>query len=105
MCPAEEWPLAVERLLGLRSVAVMTFNDHLNMRKLMAPAFTPQALARGVPRLVELAHEHCERWSRQEDLQGVQAIKAYTFHVRLQEKLVQQSGKTQAHGYKYVHLP
>lgn len=71
----------MERLLGLKSVAVMTFNDHLNMRKLMAPAFTPQALARGVPRLVELAEEHCERWSQQESIQGVQAVKAFTFHV------------------------
>ena len=50
---AEEWPSAVERLLGLKSVAVMTVNDHLNMRKLVAPAFTPQALARGDPRLVQ----------------------------------------------------
>ena len=59
----------------------MTFDEHLNMRKLMAPAFTPQALARTVPRLVELAQEHCERWSQQEEVQGVQAIKAFTFHV------------------------
>jgi len=45
-------------LLGYKSVAVLTFDDHLNMRKLMSPAFNPKHLARGIPRLVELAEEH-----------------------------------------------
>lgn len=77
----EDWPLGVALLLGRKSVAVLTFDDHLNMRKLMAPAFNPKALARGVPRLVELAEEHCARWAAQGDVMGAKAIKAFTFHV------------------------
>ena len=69
-------------LLGRKSVAVLTFDDHLNMRKLMSPAFNPKGLARGVPRLVQLAEEHCNRWAQQGELLGARAIKAFTFHVR-----------------------
>ena len=70
-------------LLGFKSVAVLTFDDHLNMRKLMNPAFNPKHLARGVPRLVELAQEHCSQWAEQGDVMGAKAIKALTFHVRI----------------------
>ena len=80
--PAEDWPLGVCMLLGYKSVAVLTFEDHLNMRKLMTPAFNPKHLARGVPRLVELAEEHCRGWGQQGDVMGATAIKAFTFHVR-----------------------
>ena len=73
--------MGVTLLLGSKSVACLTFDDHLNMRKLMAPAFNPKALARGVPRLVQLAEEHCARWASQGDLMGAKAIKAFTFHV------------------------
>ena len=52
------------------------------MRKLMSPAFNPKHLARGVPRLVELAEEHCSEWAQQEHVMGAKAIKAFTFHVR-----------------------
>ena len=68
-------------LLGYKSVAVLTFDDHLNMRKLMSPAFNPKHLARGVPRLVELAEEHCSEWAQQGHVMGAKAIKAFTFHV------------------------
>ena len=77
----EDWPLGVALLLGRKSVAVLTFDDHLNMRKLMAPAFRPKALARVVPRLVELAEEHCACWAAQGNVMGAKAIKAFTFHV------------------------
>ena len=68
-------------LLGYKSVAVLTFDDHLNMRKLMTPAFNPKHLARGIPRLVELAEEHCSEWAQKGDVMGAKAIKAFTFHV------------------------
>ena len=68
-------------LLGRKSVAVLTFDDHLNMRKLMSPAFNPKGLVRGVPRLVQLAEEHCNRWAQQGELMGARAIKGFTFHV------------------------
>ena len=73
--------MGVALLLGRKSVAVLTFDDHLNMRKLMSPAFNPKGLVRGVPRLVELAEEHCDRWAQQGELMGARAIKAFTFHV------------------------
>ena len=78
---AEDWPLAVNILLGFKSVAVLKFEEHLNMRKLMTPAFNPKHLARGVPRLVELAQQHCSRWAQQGEVMGAKAIKAFTFHV------------------------
>lgn len=68
-------------LLGYKSVAVLTFDDHLNMRKLMTPAFNPKHLARGIPRLVQLAEEHCREWAQKGDVMGAKAIKAFTFHV------------------------
>ena len=80
-CSAEDWPLGVCMLLGYKSVAVLTFDDHLNMRKLMTPAFNPKHLARGIPRLVELAEEHCSEWAEQGEIMGAKAIKAFTFHV------------------------
>jgi cytochrome P450 len=81
MLVAEDWPLGVCMLLGYKSVAVLTFDDHLNMRKLMSPAFNPKHLARGIPRLVELAEEHCREWAQKGDVMGAKAIKAFTFHV------------------------
>lgn len=73
--------MGVALLLGRKSVAVLTFDDHLNMRKLMSPAFNPKGLVRGVPRLVQLAEEHCNRWAQQGELMGARAIKGFTFHV------------------------
>ena len=75
-------------LLGFKSVAVLRFDDHLNMRKLMNPAFNPNHLARGVPRLVDLAQEHCSQWAEQGDVMGAKAIKAFTFHVRMLPSVV-----------------
>lgn len=80
----EDWPLAVNMLLGFKSVAVLTFDDHLNMRKLMNPAFNPKHLARGIPRLVELAQEHCSQWAEQGDVMGAKAIKTFTFHAAVE---------------------
>ncbi|KAL3157165.1 hypothetical protein ABBQ38_001405 [Trebouxia sp. C0009 RCD-2024] len=80
----EDWPLGVALLLGRKSVAVLTFDDHLNMRKLMSPAFNPKGLVRGVPRLVQLAQEHCDRWAQQGELMGARAIKAFTFHAAVE---------------------
>ena len=76
--------MGVCMLLGYKSVAVLTFDDHLNMRKLMSPAFNPKHLARGIPRLVELAEEHCREWAQKGDVMGAKAIKAFTFHVSTQ---------------------
>ncbi|KAL0038379.1 hypothetical protein WJX77_004264 [Trebouxia sp. C0004] len=80
----EDWPLGVCMLLGYKSVAVLTFDDHLNMRKLMSPAFNPKHLARGIPRLVELAEEHCREWAQKGDVMGAKAIKAFTFHAAVE---------------------
>lgn len=80
----EDWPLGVCMLLGYKSVAVLTFDDHLNMRKLMSPAFNPKHLARGIPRLVELAEEHCREWAQKRDVMGAKAIKAFTFHAAVE---------------------
>ncbi len=56
------WPDAVRRLLGPRSVSTTYFDAHRALRRTMAPALGPRAVAAMVPRLAETVERHLGQW-------------------------------------------
>ena len=57
------WSPGIRRLLGARSVAMLTGDSHRSRRKLLAPHFTLAAARAFVPRVESIARAHLARWA------------------------------------------
>lgn len=69
-------------MLGYGSVAVVTGERHLQLRKLMKPAFSVSGISDMVPKLAAIA-EHClGSWAEQGQVKGMLAAKEFTFRVK-----------------------
>lgn len=64
--------------MGPKTIALITYQRHLEVRKMLLPAFAPKTMLQYIPRITEIAEEFCESWAASQQLKGEQAMKAYT---------------------------
>ena len=69
-------------MLGHGSVAVATGERHLQLRKLMKPAFSVSGISDMVPKLAAIAEQCLGSWAEQGQVKGMLAAKELTFRVR-----------------------
>ncbi len=55
--------------------------QHLQARKMVAPAFAPKTALAYIPRTVELAESFCAEWADARTVQGFDGMKNFTFQV------------------------
>jgi cytochrome P450 len=78
---AGDWPSTIRQLLGAHGVATMHGQQHLQARKMVAPAFAPKTALAYIPRTVELAENFCAEWADARTIQGFDSMKNFTFQV------------------------
>ena len=76
-----DWPSTIQRLMGDKTIALITHQRHLDVRKMLLPAFAPKTLLQYIPRITEIAEELCTEWVKGNKLKGEHAMKAYTSKV------------------------
>lgn len=75
------WPFTIKMLLGDKALAMLNGDYHKQVRKTLAPAFTPKANQQYIPRIVEIAEELCAEWADAKHVKGEDVVKAYTYQV------------------------
>lgn len=76
------WPPRIAELLGPRSISTTHFAEHTALRKALAPAFGPAAVAGYIPLMQSVCEEHAAAWAAAgPGLAGSAANKSFTFHV------------------------
>jgi retinoid hydroxylase len=77
-----QWPWRVRELLGPRSISTTHFGAHTALRKALAPAFGPAAVAGYIPLMERVCQEHAAAWAAAgPGFKGAAASKSFTFHV------------------------
>ncbi|DBA99082.1 hypothetical protein WJX77_010814 [Trebouxia sp. C0004] len=76
-----DWPSTIRQLLGPHGIATMHGQQHLQARKMVAPAFAPKTALAYIPRTVELAESFCAEWADARTVQGFDGMKNFTFQV------------------------
>ena len=79
---AADWPHTVAMLMGMKTFALIKHNQHLDVRKMLLPAFSPKTILQYIPRKAEIAEQMCAEWAQQAQLKGEHAMKAFTGKVR-----------------------
>lgn len=75
-------PPKVVELLGPHSISTTHFAAHTALRKALAPAFGPAAVAGYVPLMQSVCEDHAAAWAKAgPGLGGAAANKSFTFHV------------------------
>ena len=82
-----DWPSTIQRLMGDKTIALITYQRHLDVRKMLLPAFAPKTLLQYIPRISEIAEELCTDWAQGKELKGEHAMKAYTSKVNWKPSL------------------
>ena len=82
---AGEWLYTIKKLLGRKQLVVLHGQQHTQVRRLLAPAFTPKVSQQYIPRTAEIAQALCADWAASKSVKGEDSMKAYTFQVRLQQ--------------------
>jgi len=77
-----EWPYTIATLIGSKALNTAHGKRHFQLRKIMAPAFLPEATLQYIARTVEIAELHCQQWAKLKQVSGEHAVKDFTFHVR-----------------------
>lgn len=81
LCFAVAWPYTIRTLVGRKGLSNATGAHHMQMRKVVTPAFTPRVSQQYVPRILEIAEELCAEWAEAKYTKGEDCMKAYTFQV------------------------
>ena len=76
-----DWPSTIQRLMGDKTIALISHQRHLDVRKMLLPAFAPKTLLQYIPRITEIAEELCAKWANAKEVKGEHAMKAYTSKV------------------------
>ncbi|DBA96280.1 TPA: hypothetical protein ACH3X3_002462 [Trebouxia sp. C0006] len=76
-----EWPYTIATLIGSKALNTAHGKRHFQLRKIMAPAFVPEASLQYIARTVEIAELHCQQWAELKQVSGEHAVKDFTFHV------------------------
>ena len=84
---AAEWIYTIKQLLGRKAVSLITGKQHTQVRRLLAPAFTPKVSQLYIPRTTEIAQEMCAEWAKEKFVKGEDTMKAFTFQVSLSPDL------------------
>ena len=78
--------------MGPKTIALITHNQHLDVRKMLLPAFSPKTILQYIPRKAEIAEQMCAEWAQRGQLKGEHAMKAFTGKVRLSKLSPARSG-------------
>ena len=78
---SEHWPTTIKKLVGRKAVSNVVGSHHIQVRKIILPAFTPKVSQQYIPRLVEIAEELCAEWAAVKMVKGEDCMKAFTFQV------------------------
>lgn len=70
--------------MGSKTIALITYQRHLDVRKMLLPAFSPKTQLQYIPRITEIAEEMCADWAKAHHLKGEHGMKAFTGKVCLQ---------------------
>ena len=70
-------------MLGKGSVAAVTGDLHLQLRKLLKPAFSVSGVGDMVPKLAAIAEQCLTMWTDEGEIKGMLACKEFTFRVSL----------------------
>jgi cytochrome P450 len=75
--------------MGEESLLVKSGAEHKYLRALLAPAFSPEAVAGYVPQVVSLVEHHLAAWAAAggEGVKGLDALKLLTFSFIVQVRL------------------
>ena len=76
--PQADWPGTIQTLMGSKTIALITHQRHLEVRKMLLPAFSPKTLLQYVPRIAEIAQEMCVDWAQARHVKGEHCMKAFT---------------------------
>lgn len=68
-------------LLGRHAVAVVTGPHHLQLRKILRPAFSVSSVNDLVPRMAAIARRCCDKWAAEGRGKGLLHAKEFTFSV------------------------
>lgn len=80
---AANWPTSTKVLLGRHGVSVVEGARHLQLRKILRPAFTVAAVNDLVPRMAAIAQCCCDKWAAEGRGKGQTLAKEFTFSVSL----------------------
>ena len=80
-CCAGDWPTSTKLMLGKGSVSVATGDFHVQLRKLLKPAFSMSGIANMVPKVAVIAEQCLSKWADEEQIKGMLATKEFTFRV------------------------
>lgn len=78
---AADWPTSTRIMLGKGSLAASEGERHLQLRKLLKPAFSMSGIADMVPKVGAIAERCLGSWADAGQVQGMDAAKEFTFRV------------------------
>ena len=79
---AADWPFTIAMLFGYKTVAMVTGQRHLEVRKMFLPAFSPKTNEQYIPRMQKIAEELTAQWGEVAQIKGEHAMKAFTGKVK-----------------------
>ena len=91
VCTAGDWPTSVKLMLGKGSVSAATGSFHLQLRKVLKPAFSVSGVADMVPKIGAIAEQCLSKWADDGHVKGMLAAKEFTFRVGLGKHLASYS--------------
>ena len=69
--------------MGQGALGTTQFEDHTKMRRLLAPAFSPKAVAGLLPRMQEIIGQGLEGWAAKGSIKALEESKLLSFKVAL----------------------
>ena len=80
-CCAADWPTSTRLMLGKGAVNVVTGDSHMQLRKVLRPAFSMSSIAGILPKLGTIAEQCLSSWAAKGQVSGMLAAKEFTFRV------------------------
>ena len=68
-------------MFGEGAPGTTQFEDHLKMRRLLAPAFSPKAVAGLFPRMAEIIGQGLEAWAARGSIKTLEESRSLSFKV------------------------
>lgn len=79
-----EWTPAIRKLLGARSLSLITGDEHRQRRKLLAPHFKRTGIRDAIPPMVAVTRAHLDRWAHDAErgpITAVPRVRAMIFEI------------------------
>ena len=81
LSPSGKWPYTIKTMSGQGTFATTQFDDHTKMRRLLAPAFSPKAVAGLLPRMSEIIGQGLEAWAARGSIKALEETRSLSFKV------------------------